>query len=71
MIPRDIRMLILTFLVDDKHKNLIQQIPYENSKWFWGRGYIKSPCGNLHPYNGLGNCSSAFKELITRETHNY
>lgn len=47
LLPHDIEDIINSFLKNHKQE-LVKQIPYAVSCWWWRRGYIKSPTGKLY-----------------------
>ena len=48
ILPRDIIQLINSYVENEKQNIINEQIPYALTKWWWARGFIRSPTGNLY-----------------------
>ena len=45
----DLVNIIMEFSKNKQQQSIVEKIPYQCAKWFWRRGYIKSPhTGELH-----------------------
>ena len=47
-LPTDLENIVLDFIVNPFDK-VNRSIPFATAQWFWQRGFIQGPRGELHP----------------------